>query len=114
VLKVLEIISTEFTELHAKLQLYKGLLEKALENAGFITTHGKAPITSIISGNTEATLTLAKELYKQGILTTPFIAPSVPLEEGRVRLIAGANLQEASIVKAVVVIAQLNRLGDQS
>jgi 7-keto-8-aminopelargonate synthetase-like enzyme len=111
ILKVLEIITTDFAELRTKLILYKHQMEQALKAAGLECRESKAPITSIIAGNTAETLSLSRKFYHNGILTTPFVAPSVPVGEGRVRLIAGANLKPETVQKAVSLIAKIGKTG---
>ena len=71
-------------------------LVSQLKKAGFILKGGEAPIASIACGSPERTVTLAKRLFEQGILSTPFIPPSVPPEQGVLRLIIGAKVDEAA------------------
>jgi 7-keto-8-aminopelargonate synthetase-like enzyme len=52
-------------------------------------------------------------MYENGLVTTPFIYPSVPVNGGRIRLIAGANLREESIERAVKTIKELNPHPDE-
>ena len=70
---------------------------------------GEAPINSIQSGSKEATFILAKKFYEKGILSTPFIEPSVPVDQGRVRLIAGANLTQETVAEATEIIKRVGR-----
>ena len=95
--KVLEIINDDFSELSRKIWQYKSKISKSLQDSGFDLTDSVTPITSIRSGNSLDTLLLAKELFENKILSTPFVYPSVPYNEGRIRLIAGANLSESTI-----------------
>jgi 7-keto-8-aminopelargonate synthetase-like enzyme len=53
---------------------------------------------------------MAKMFFMEGLLTTPFIFPSVPENSGRIRLIAGANLRGSSIDKAIAVF---KKVGDE-
>jgi glycine C-acetyltransferase len=96
-LKVLRIIRTDCPEIHKCMWKYADWLWDGLTRAGFILTNSQTPINSIKSGNSVETLKLARWFYENGILTTPFIYPSVPEKEGRIRLIASANLKESSI-----------------
>ncbi len=102
--KVLEIIEEEFGEINYRILKYKDAISNALIESGFELTNSKAPIISIITGEAENTVLLAKKFFDCKVLTTPFIEPSVPVNEGRVRLIAGANLKEESVDKAVKII----------
>ena len=86
---------------------YKRRLAHQLQLEGFDMVVGKAPINSIKGGNPVNTLKIANLLYKEGILSTPFIHPSVSYEGGRIRLIAGANLKEESIDKACRIFAKI-------
>lgn len=96
-LKVLQIIQTGFPEIASRMWDYSRRISEALSQSGFILTQSQTPIRSICSGNSIETLILARKFYESGILTTPFIYPSVPEKGGRIRLIAGTNLKETSI-----------------
>ena len=85
----------------------KRRIEEALIAAGFELTRGTAPITSIKSGNSTETLQLAKSFWNNHILTTTFVHPSVQLNEGRIRLIAGANMREETLQRIEEIIKQL-------
>jgi len=104
---VLNIIQSEFGVLQERLLTYQQTIFESLVEAGFTVVPGEAPINSIQSGSKEATFILAKKFYDKGILGTPFIEPSVPIGEGRVRLIAGANLSQAIIAEAVAIIKRI-------
>lgn len=105
--KVLDIIEEDFPQIKARLWKYKSLLSKGLASAGFKLAEGKAPIISICTGNSEDTIRLAKRFYKNQVLTTPFIPPSVPVNEGKVRVIAGANLREETINQFLEIIKKI-------
>ncbi|NLD47662.1 MAG: pyridoxal phosphate-dependent aminotransferase family protein [Clostridiaceae bacterium] len=107
VLEVLAIIEQDFEKISNRMWNYKELISSALLSSGFEVIGGKAPITSIACGDAESTLALAKAFYDSSIITTPFIEPSVPRNQGRVRLIAGANLKEESVEKAAKIIKSL-------
>jgi len=100
-LKVLQIIQTGFPEIAARVWDYSRRISEALTQSGFKLTHSQTPIRSVCSGNSIETLTLARKFYESGILTTPFIYPSVPEKGGKIRLIAGANLKESSVDRVV-------------
>ena len=105
--KVLDIIDEEFELIREKVWRYKNLIAKHLKDSGFNIAEGDAPITSIITGTAENTILVAKRLFENNILSTPFIPPSVPINEGKVRLIAGANLREESIEQALDIFKKL-------
>ncbi|HWQ40674.1 MAG TPA: pyridoxal phosphate-dependent aminotransferase family protein [Desulfosporosinus sp.] len=107
---VLEIIQSEFGVIKGRLVTHQQEIYDSLIEGGFTVVPGEAPINSIQSGSKEATLFLAKKLYDKGILSTPFIEPSVPVDEGRVRLIAGANLTQETVTEATEIIQRLGRL----
>jgi 7-keto-8-aminopelargonate synthetase-like enzyme len=96
-LRVMVIIDNEYKALSERLWTFTDWLWEGLVYAGFELTDSQTPINSIKSGNSVQTLKLAKWFYEKGILTTPFIYPSVPENEGRIRIIAGANLEASSI-----------------
>ena len=90
------IILNEFPALGKTMWRNHTALVSQLTKAGFILKGGEAPIASIACGSPERTVTLAKRLFEQGILSTPFIPPSVPPEQGVLRLIIGAKVDEAA------------------
>ena len=104
---VLEIIRTDFPELSKCMWNAKRRIEKALISAGFELTSGKAPITSIKSGNSLETIQLSKAFWDNRIMTTAFVYPSVPQNEGRIRLIAGANMREETLQRAEEAIRKM-------
>lgn len=106
---VLDIIHSEFGVIKGRLVTYQQAIYESLVEGGFTVVQGKAPINSIRSGSKEATFSLAKKLYEKGILSTPFIEPSVPICEGRVRLIAGANLTPDTIAEVTGIIKRIGR-----
>lgn len=106
---VLDIIQSEFGVIKRRLVTNQQEIYESLVEGGFTVAPGEAPINSIQSGSKEATFSLAKQLYEQGILSTPFIEPSVPVGEGRVRLIAGAKLTQATVAEAAEIIKGIGR-----
>ena len=98
---VLEIINREFDVISGRLWDNTLTLSRGLAESGYPSTGTATPIVSVCSGDSIETLLLSKEIYKNGILGTPFIYPSVPEKEGRIRLIASANLKPESIDRAV-------------
>jgi len=106
---VLEIIQSEFEVIKSRLVSYQQAIYESLVEGGFTVVPGEAPINSIQSGSKEATFILAKKLYEKGIFSTPFIEPSVPVDEGRVRLIAGANLTRETVAEATEIIKGIGR-----
>jgi len=105
--KVLDIIEEEYDEIKGRMWRYKNLLSQGLLDQGFKLADGKAPITSICTGSSIETINLAKRFYQEKVLTTPFIAPSVPANEGKVRLIAGGNLKEETIYQVLEIIKKI-------
>lgn len=104
---VLEIIRSEFGIIKGKLSAYQQVINRSLLEAGFSVAASAAPLNSIKSGSKENTFLIAKKLYDKGILSTPFIEPSVPVDEGRVRLIAGINLSQDTIAEAAEIIKRI-------
>jgi 7-keto-8-aminopelargonate synthetase-like enzyme len=94
---VLDIMEAEYETISRRMRDYQLTIHQALRANGFDVLAGEAPINSIRAGDPEATLRLAKRFYDCQVLTTPFIYPSVSMQEGRVRLIAGANLKTESL-----------------
>jgi glycine C-acetyltransferase len=109
-LKVLEIIETEYPSISERLWRYTRTLSRGLQESGYLLTGTVTPIVSVCSGDPVETLLLSKEMYENGILGTPFIYPSVPEKEGRIRLICGANLKPESIDKAVGIFHKIAKI----
>jgi len=97
--RVLEIVDLEFPELSRRMWDNTRKISEALRSEGFSLCESVTPIISVKAGKSLDTLLMAKEFFKNNILTTPFIFPSVPRNEGRIRLIAGANLSGKTIEK---------------
>jgi len=93
----LNVIETDFEVLSKKLWHYKELINQS----GDYFMKSQAPINAILTGSAKNTLMLAKILFEYGIFTTPFIEPSVPKNEGVVRMIAGAGLKEEQVQYAI-------------
>lgn len=107
---VLAIIEADFGLLKKRLSSYKQIIYESLLAGGFSVAQGETPINSIKSGSKENTFLITKKLYDRGILATPFIEPAVPRGEGRIRLIAGANLSEETVAEAAAVLKGLGQL----
>ena len=107
IIKVLEIIEEDFSSIKERMFRHKKTIQEALVAAGFSIAQSETPIMSIEAGNSEQTLRLAYEFYKNKILTTPFIFPSVPEKQGRIRLITGANLSDDIVQKAAMLIRSM-------
>lgn len=105
--KVIEIISHEFHTLSRKMWNYRDMITRACFESGWSLTDSITPITSLKGGDSGNTLRIAKMMYEKGILTTPFIYPSVGKNDGRIRLIAGANLKEESIEAVTSILRNL-------
>jgi 7-keto-8-aminopelargonate synthetase-like enzyme len=96
-LAALAIVINEFPRLGKRMWSNHKKLLTCLGSAGFTLKAGEAPIASVMCGPSETTLACAKQLFGQGILSTPFIPPSVPANQGVVRLIAGAKTDDAGM-----------------
>ena len=104
---VLDIICSEYGRIKERLVYHQRKIYDALVEGKFKVVSSEAPINSIQTGTKEATFILAQKLYEKGILSTPFIEPAVPINEGRVRLIAGASLSASTIDEAVAIIKRM-------
>lgn len=105
--KAICIIEEEFEALGNKMWKYRNKLRDALIKFGYDVRSSSAPITSIVTGSSVDTLLFAKKLYAKNILATPFIYPSVPENQGVIRLIAGANLEEKTIDRAIQIFKEI-------
>ncbi len=86
---------------------YYKMIKSALQKSGLTISKSEAPISSIICKTPEATFLMAKKLFENKILTTPFVCPSVPRHAGKIRIIAGANLKETTLERAVTIFENL-------
>ncbi len=107
--EVLDIIEKDFENLSKKLWNYRDTIRNSLLLNGFDLCEGQAPIISVKTGDSLKTILLSKSFYNKKILTTPFIEPSVPRKEGRLRLIASANLSPKTIEKVTEMIDEIGR-----
>jgi 7-keto-8-aminopelargonate synthetase-like enzyme len=105
--KTIDIVLEEFEERKKRIYRYSMLIKNSLAHNGFNIANSEAPITSVIAGSSENTLCFAKKLFFNSILSTPFVYPSVRKNDGRVRLIAGANLKENSIERVTGVFENI-------
>lgn len=108
--RVLDIVEAEFGSLSRRLHANTRLLSEALKKGGYKLCDSQTPIVSIKSGNSLDTLLMVKQFFSHAILTTPFVYPSVPRNEGRIRLIAGANLQKNTMEKVVAVVQEMKEV----
>ncbi|MBI4706742.1 MAG: pyridoxal phosphate-dependent aminotransferase family protein [Candidatus Omnitrophica bacterium] len=105
--KVLDIIEEDFESIAARMWRYKRLISECLQGCGLKLAEGTAPITSIIGGSLENTIAIAEILFENHILPTPFVPPSVPPNQGKVRLIAGADLKETTMEKVLGIFKEV-------
>lgn len=104
---VLDIIDKEFPVISGRMWEYKRMIRECLIDNGFALTEGKAPITSILIKDLEECARMAKAIHANNILATPFIPPSVPPNENKIRLIAGANLSHSTIIRALEIFRKI-------
>ena len=97
ILTAIAIVVNEFSMLGKKMWNNHKKLSSCLINAGFTLANGEAPIASVRCGSPERTIALAKLLFDHGILSTPFVPPSVPPDQGVVRLIIGAKTDDTGV-----------------
>lgn len=89
----LEVIDLEYREISKKMWFYKDIISHAI--GGGMTS--ETPINTIFCGDAKTAITVSGRLYERGVLSTPFIEPSVPKNNCVVRLIAGAGLEEERV-----------------
>lgn len=102
ILEVLNILKSDFNDLSRKMWFARNTLRDALIEDGYQLSNAEAPIISVKTGNSLNTLIFAKQLFKNKIISTPFVYPSVPRNKGVIRLIAGANLTTQNLERAIV------------
>lgn len=104
---VLEIIGSEFGKIKKKLYRNKKIILESLQSLEWDISSSRTPINSIKTKSRENTIQLAKKMYNNGIFSTPFIEPSVPVNEGCIRLIAGAHLSESVLIKTGEILKRI-------
>lgn len=103
----LDIVEEEFDFRSKTIYYYSEAIKNSLLKNGFEIVNGQAPINSIVAGSSDDTILLTKKLFSKGIMSTPFVYPSVRKNEGKIRLIAGANLKESSIARALDIFNEI-------
>jgi 7-keto-8-aminopelargonate synthetase-like enzyme len=83
-------------------------LKNSLGGADIVAA--EAPIVSLAAGSFERAVTFSKKFFEAGIFVTPFIPPSVPENQCKVRLIAGAGLDDAQMTTVCERIGELSWL----
>ena len=96
-IKAVDVLKKEHESLFTRARGYHQRIFEALTQAGFKVNPSETLINSIHMGSFEETLDMAGAFYEKGILTTPFVEPSVPPNQGKLRLIAGAELQDEQV-----------------
>jgi 7-keto-8-aminopelargonate synthetase-like enzyme len=96
-LAAIGIVVNEFPTLSKRMWNNHKKLSSCLTNAGFTLANGEAPIASVRCTSPEQTIALAKLFFDHGILSTPFVPPSIPPGQGAVRLIIGAKTDETGV-----------------
>lgn len=110
ILKVLIIIENEFDDLSQRMWNARNKLRDALIECGYQLSDAKAPIISVKTGDSLDTILFAKQLFMNKVIATPFVYPSVPLNKGVIRLIAGANLSAENLDKAIACFRKIKRI----
>jgi len=94
-------------KLRKKIFSYKEKLYTSLKNMGYRLTESQTPLFAILFKDELQTLKMAKLLSEENIYAVPFIAPSVPKESPRIRLLASACLEDKDIEKVIQVFKKL-------
>ena len=113
ILAAIAIVVNEFPSLGKRMWNNHKNLVSSLITAGFTLANGEAPIASVRCGSSERTVTLAKLFFDHGLLSTPFIPPSVPPGQGVLRLIIGAKTDEAGVSEITAIIKALAAKANQ-
>lgn len=103
IMGVLDVLEAEFETLSKRMWHYKEIIAGAIRPERV----SQAPINAVFCGDAGAAVRLSGALYAKGILSTPFIEPSVPKHACVVRLIAGAGLREEQVVWAAEQIRDI-------
>jgi 7-keto-8-aminopelargonate synthetase-like enzyme len=112
-LAALDILKKDHKKLHNQLNRNAQRISAAIQAKGFPLVEAQAPIVSIDAGSTDQTARITKAFYQAGLFVTPFIPPSVPKDQGKVRIIPGADLGDGVIDEVVRRIQNLSIGGSQ-
>lgn len=106
--KSIEVVLRDHAMLMERAKTHKETIACALAEAGFPVLPSETLINSIHTGTAENTFRMAKAFYAERLLTTPFVEPSVPPNEGKLRLIAGADFSQEAVN---TVCERIRRIG---
>lgn len=84
-------------------------LKAGLQGLGFDTGDSETPITPVISGEEEATQTLARRLFEEGVFCPAIVFPTVAKGRARVRTIVTADHTEADLHEALEIFARVGK-----
>jgi len=104
ILRALDILTREFGVLGSAMWQNHRRLREKLESRGFDLHPAAAPIAAIRCLSPAHTIALAKAFWDAGILTTPFVPPSLPPGQGVLRLIVGAKLSGPALGEALSAV----------
>ncbi len=93
------------TDLHKKNQYMRNLLT----SRGFNLGNSKSPIIPIFIEDHRKLQLVARELYQEGIYSTPICFPAVKVDEGRIRLILNAAHRKEHIDATVDALERVCR-----
>jgi len=97
----LDVIASDFGKLSDTMWNYKRLIYNEIGGLTDKLIKSESPINAVKTNSAEETLKLTKKLFENRIYVTPFIEPSVPVDCGVVRMIAGAGLTEEQVKCAI-------------
>jgi 7-keto-8-aminopelargonate synthetase-like enzyme len=104
---VLQILRQEWDTLYQRLNTNKRVLQSCLIEQGFALSNGEAMIISVKCGDAYDTIAMAKDLFRHRIIATPFVPPSVPPNQGVVRLIPGAGISQDNMRKVLEAVVNI-------
>lgn len=95
--------STEYTE---KLWDNSHYFKHELTKRGFDIGHSQTPITPIMIGDEAKTMTMSKELLKEGVFVSGIVFPTVQKGMGRLRCMVSALHTKEQLDKAVDILTK--------
>src|SRR5207253_10418869 len=82
---------------------------RAFDSGGSPTPASETPITPIIIGDGKLTMDFSRELFKEGVMGTGIVFPTVPEGKARIRTIMTATHTKDELQQALEVLKRVGK-----
>ncbi len=106
-IKALEIVQRDGETMVRALKANKEYLYTRLKEQDFHLCEGEASICSMVTGTNERTFRIHKSLFEEGIMTTPFVYPSVGRDRGVLRMIPRIDLAKEDLDRVILAFCKI-------